>query len=534
GEGPWWHPWLCGGVPAWGNVEAASNLVSVYLPVYLLADIRSAIRIEVLGGAVTGLVGTFLLARRFTRSVALSSLVAILYMFNGRWAMQAAVGHTWHLQYGLLPWAFFFFDRSQDRDRLHNALFSAGVLALMAYWGAIYPLPQTAVFLCCYALLLALFRLSLKPIAALGLTGIFAIGLSSLKLFAILDGLKQIPRLIESRETIGLAELLVMLGDPNQRYGTRPVPVPAYNWHEWGLYVGVGGILCLALAVVFASGVREHAFKIMGLVCLLLGFGAFNPAAPWALLHKLPVFASQHVPSRYHYPMILFLSLSFAGWAGRWVEETSRRLVWLDLALLVPVAAIAADIARVSRIPFEQAFWMEKPDTILATEVFEHRTHAPVSYVRPDWAAPILLSMMANVGVIDCYGVDPHFRPGAVAADSPNYRGRAHIEGSAGEANVTTWTPNRAVVEYRGAEPGALLVYNMNYDPSWRAGGEPAINYRGRVAARLEKPADTMEFRYFPRSFRWSIPVFLATALSLTSWSVFRRRRLRAAQGGDS
>src|SRR5687768_9961908 len=54
GEGPWWHPWLCGGVPAWGYVEGAPNLVSPYLPLYLLADVRTAIRLELLGQGVLG------------------------------------------------------------------------------------------------------------------------------------------------------------------------------------------------------------------------------------------------------------------------------------------------------------------------------------------------------------------------------------------------------------------------------------------------------------------------------------------------
>src|SRR5262245_11141512 len=62
GEGPWWHPWLCGGAPAWGYVEGASNLVSPYLPLYLLADIRTAIRLEVLGQALLALGGAYLFA----------------------------------------------------------------------------------------------------------------------------------------------------------------------------------------------------------------------------------------------------------------------------------------------------------------------------------------------------------------------------------------------------------------------------------------------------------------------------------------
>ena len=49
GEAPWWHPWLCGGVPAFGYPEGATNFVSPYLPLYVFADVRTAIRLEVLG-----------------------------------------------------------------------------------------------------------------------------------------------------------------------------------------------------------------------------------------------------------------------------------------------------------------------------------------------------------------------------------------------------------------------------------------------------------------------------------------------------
>src|SRR5689334_6807940 len=48
-EGPWWHPWLCGGVPGFGYPEGGPNLVSPYLPLYLLTDVRTALRLEVLG-----------------------------------------------------------------------------------------------------------------------------------------------------------------------------------------------------------------------------------------------------------------------------------------------------------------------------------------------------------------------------------------------------------------------------------------------------------------------------------------------------
>jgi hypothetical protein len=123
--------------------------------------------------------------------------------------------------------------------------------------------------------------------------GIAAFGLAAPKLFATADQMSRIPRLIESTEVIGPGALFAMLTTPDQRYGVRSADVPAYNWHEWGIYVGAGGFAILLVAL-FARGVRGQAYKLLGLLCLVLGFGAFHPLAPWALLHRVPVFASQH------------------------------------------------------------------------------------------------------------------------------------------------------------------------------------------------------------------------------------------------
>jgi hypothetical protein len=121
--------------------------------------------------------------------------------------------------------------------------------------------------------------------------------------------------------------------------------------------------------------------------------------------------------------MVLFLGLAFAAAAARWVDPLVERRPWADALLLLPVALVAADIAHVSRVPFTEAFWMRKPDVIQPLALFEHRTNPPLRYKRPDWAPPMLLAMMANTGVIACYGLDPSFVPAAVAADDPRYRG---------------------------------------------------------------------------------------------------------------
>jgi hypothetical protein len=538
GEGPWWHPWLCGGVPAWGYVEGATNFVSPYLPLYLFADVRTAIRLEVVGQGLLGIAGTWCFAGCFTRSAALRSLLATLFVVNGRWALQAAVGHTWHLQYALLPWAFFCFERALARDRLSWAIGSGVAMALACYWGGVYPLPHTALLLAGYALVRTALERRLEPLLALLISGAVAIGLSAPKLFAVLDHMQDVPRLIDSDEVIGFSELAVMLLAPGQRYGVRPVEVPAYNWHEWGIYVGPIGLFVLVAGLIFGRERRALPYKLLGALCLVLGFGAFHRLAPWALLHELPIFASQHVPSRFHYPMLLLLGAAFVASADALFERGKRRFAWLDFALLAVVIVFAWDMARFSRTPFTQAFWMRAPKHIERAEPFEHHAHSPVQYVERDWAEPMLLAMFANTGVTRCYGVDPSFRPSAKPVGAPGYRGRAYVKLGRGaltdpatvRADVVEWTPNRAVVQVHGAAAGALVVYNMNYDPSWRVNGEPAEYAYGLVAGRARGKDDRLEFSYYPRSLAWSLPVCALTLMLC----VLRRRhfeRIRRIAG---
>src|SRR4029078_11283225 len=87
----------------------------------------------------------------------------------------------------------------------------------------------------------------------------------------------------------------------------------------------------LVLGVAFVQGRRESALKGLGILLVVLGFGAFHPHAPWTLLHAFsPVFQSQHVPSRFLYPAVLILGLVAAAGIGRAISKRERAAPWLD------------------------------------------------------------------------------------------------------------------------------------------------------------------------------------------------------------
>lgn len=503
-EFPSWNPFACGGFPAWGYVEADTIVVSPFLPAYLLLPMSIAIRVEVLGMAILGAAGAYLAASRFTESHAARALVVALWAVNGRWALQTAAGHTWHLAYAWLPFCLYFFERAREREagerpgRVVELALAGGSVAMLVYGGGIYPLPHTALALAVYASLLAVTSREIRPLTTLAIMGLLGVGLSAPKLLPLLDGFSKAPRLIESKETMDLGALVTMLTSRDQDFYSRPARVTPYGWHEWGIYVGLAGSLALLLGLLFVEGRREAALKALGVLFGVLGFGAFHPEAPWTLLHRFaPVFRSQHVPSRFLYPAVLVLALVAAAGLGRFITRRRLQAPWLDLVAAFAVMAMGIDIALVARKPMAAAMWMEVPPGIPQGRPFHFEQEPPFHYKRRDWAGPMYLAMLGNTGVINCYGTPAFDRKGAKPVTDPGYRGEVHVEGG-GEARIVAWSPNRAVIEVLGAKPGALLVYNMNYDEGWRADTGPVRPFENAVATPVPAVSSRITLSYRP------------------------------------
>ena len=525
GEGPWWHPYISGGYPAWGYVEGATNFISPYLPIYLLFPIQIAVRLETAGSAVTALVGAYLLTSRFTRSAALRALVAVLFALNGRWALQMTAGHTWHMRYALLPWVFLVFDIAVERKNLRWAVYGGMIMALMIYMGGIYPAPHTALTLGVYALVVSVLYRSMQPLWALAVVGTTAFGFAAPKLLPILDTMSRTPRTINSPETVDVHQLLVMMTEPSQPFYGKPVAVPIHGWHEYGLYIGWVGVAVLVTGVLFARRPRGQALRMAGLVAFLLGMGSFHPSAPWPLLHQLPMFSSQWVPSRYLYPMVLLLGLACVSAVGPWVDRLIGKRRWLDLIMLGPVMLVAFDLAGVARDTMSITFHLVPPAEVPQSAEFHQELHSPYQYKNPDpHADSVLLAMFANIGVVLAYGT-PLFEGGhAAARGSPEYHGEAYISDGTGEARMARWTPNSATVEVSGASPGALVVYNQNADPGWSADGRAALEWKQLVAAPAPPGGNgRVVFRYYPR--RLNLGLALGCLTALLAFGVPRARR---------
>ena len=535
GEAPLWNPYLCGGHTSWGYVEGSTNFISPYLVFYLMAPIRIALRLEVLGSALLLMTGIYLLAGRFTKSPALRCLAVALGALNGRWALQALAGHTWHLQYAWLPLALYFFDIAIVDGKRWYALWCGVVLAEMLYMGAIYPLPHTVLILVAYVVLFVIVNRTLRPVVALAIAGVSALGLSAPKLLPIVFAMMKSPRLIASTEQLSLGQLLTFFVVPhNDLLLPDPIRVPEWPWHEYGFYVGWGGVFVVFLAVALSGERRALVLKVLALLLLALSMGAFHDDAPWTLLHKLPLFSSQHVPSRFLYPGVMLLGVALAGALDGWSKRLSARFgLVAELALMIPVTCLALDIAFFGHKTMDRAFVKVIAPAIAFNPVFAQREEASQHYADkefPEQGMPVLLPMLANEGVVHCYGLPDLAYRGAVGRGMPQYRGEVYVTGGSGTVRLVEWSPNKAVVEFWNVAPEASVVYNMNYDDGWRADGARAEQVDGAVGVRPIAPNGRVVFRYFPRSLVVGIAICAATLAAIGAAAYVRRRRRRARE----
>jgi hypothetical protein len=532
---PFWNPYACGGHPNWGGFESGTTIVSPWMPFYLLMTLPHAMRVEVLGSALLSAVGAWLLASRFTRSPAIRALVVVGFAVNGRWALQITSGHTWHLAYEWTPWILYFYDRAVAADaslgppKRRWVVLAGACLALMVYMGGIYPLPETVFFVAVYGVFLAAMTRSPRPLVVGVACGVVSFGLAAPKLLPILEVLWKHPRLISSTETLSFGAFVDLLTSREQDMWGGHAGVSDYGWHEWGMYVGWAVVAALLLGLLAGRGTRESTLKWTGLLLLSLGFGSFDPHAPWPLLHRLPVFQSQHVPSRWMYPALLALLAVTAAAFERGLRRTGPLRGWIEIVLVAGVALIAYDVAKIARQPITHMFATQMPVVPESTGPFHTEQHLPMPLMyQSDWAPPSLSAEMANIGTIDC-GTFPAFHNfwrdhngnvpglGAKGVGHQAYRGEVFVEDGPGTATVTSWTPNEVTVQVHGAQPGDRVVLDQNWDSGWSASPGPAAEWHETVSTLLHDSDATIVFRYRPRTFWPGVLLFLAWGTALVA-----------------
>jgi hypothetical protein len=540
GQVPLWDPYACGGFSAWGAPESGTIVVSPLLAAYLLLPLAAALRVEIVGTLALGLAGSWLLAARFLRDPIVCAAACVVGVLSSRWALQAGAGHCWHLYYCLFPWALWAYlkaaDCAEPAARLRWLAFLAAIFAAMVYAGALYPFPHTVLALGIAAACAAWRSRSWRPLAEVAGAVLGGAALAAPKLLPVAELMSRFPRRVPSGEYQWPLEYLRTLVTGHTGSITAMVPGADWGFHEYGIYVGWLGLAWLVVGNVRAP--REAQLgdvRRVGLLLFWLSMGLFGP---WALLHLVPPFRSQHVPTRFAYPAMLLLAIvagaSLEGWLAR-LRARGWSPAVVDAGLAVAALLLIVPIARESRSCLAQGFGVHLPP-VAWRPVYEQTDVVPPDLAYPESNGPAgVMLHTAGVGAVFCgsfHGYNEvnwtrngRGRPpllGAHGRGDPEYRGEAYVDGGPGEARIERFSPNEVVVGVSGAAPGAWLVLDQNWDPGWRANGVPTEVRADLNAHRLAAGEDRVVFSYRPRTLPWGLAiagvaiVLLALALRLT------------------
>jgi hypothetical protein len=535
GRFPFWDPYGCGGAPAWGAPESGTIAASPLLAAYLTLPLGVALRLEIVASVAALVLGMRFFAARYLRHPLAIAFACVVGALNSRAALQIAVGHTWHLAYAGMPWVLGAFDRATSGDRPRRWLaLGAVVLAWMVYAGGVYPVPHTALALLGVAAFRARATRDRGPLVIAVTLGACAVLLAAPKLLPVLDTMARFPRLAQSRETVPPADWLRMFTASAADVGDHRTLGLDYMWHEYGQYVGL-----VPLAVVLWGSLRRIAdpelrsLRFAGWSFMALALGGWGP---WVLLHRLPPFASLRAPTRFTYPGLMLLAVVAAAEAERRLAAWKARP--MAVALWGAFAGSAVLVAREDARATAPWFALEAPQVPRAPRFVQY-AEVPPAYAYGDGdpespggvnGPPGLLLRRAGVGSLRCMGFpglnveaprSPDGRPlgmGARGLGDPRYRGEAWVE-PAGTADVVAWAPGEVVLSVQDAPPGARVVLDQNWDPSWTANGSATRNLDGVNMHPLAASRETVVFRYRPRTLPAGLALFACGVLFVgRSW----------------
>ncbi|MBI2188497.1 MAG: hypothetical protein HYU37_15465 [Acidobacteria bacterium] len=498
GQIPLWNPFECGGMPMLANPQ--SRWWSPFFLLHLWLGPARAMHIEIVAHIALAWLGAFVLGRAYGLSRLAAMAPAIVFAGCSSFYLHVGEGHTGWLAYAYMPWIL-------AAVALGRPFIAGLLLALAIGEGGTYAVPHTILVLGVLALYHAVTERSTRPLVDLACAGAVAVGLAAPKLLLVQDLMSRLPRLIESTESTSLFLLIEGLFSHVQDLaidvGGRP-----YRFHEYGAYISP-----IAFAAALIGIVRQRRWSMpwmlvaAGGLVLGLGYTFGGEHSPWALLHRLPIFDSQRVPSRFMLPAVL----AFGMLAGRGVDALLPRLGRDALTALLVIAAI--DAAMVGPINLRYVF----DGSVTARP----RAQSFVQY-RDESTATMYTLARANMGALTCYEpLDPE--PVPAGMNEPDYRGEQYLlEG--GTVSLVEWTPNRLVFDVASDGPNVLVV-NQNHDPSWRvvSGRGEVTAYQGLLAVRVPAGAARLVLAH---QSQWFIPgvVLAITTLFVAGPTALGRR----------
>jgi hypothetical protein len=503
---PLWNPYRCGGMPMLGHPQSA--FISPFLPLDFMFGPMVSIHLQIVLHLAIAFGGGCFLARELGMSKLGAIAAAGCFAGSSRYYIHMAAGHPDFMPYKYVPWVIGLFYLSVLRRRLTYAALSGLVMSLMYFAAGIYAVPQTALILALLAATLSLQHRSVYPLLVLALIGASTTGFAAVKLLPTLSFFGPGGRPIDPGEANHLWMFVPALFSRNQWGGQILGRLP-WGFHEYGAYIGaIFGLLGVWGIVLFPR--RGLPWLVAGIATLSLAMGYFGTYSPWAVIHKLPPFYSERIPSRF---LILF-TLAAGMLAGLGVDALGEVAEpWGMAAALMLVTLALIDGWLVSASYLHEAVSggeSPKPSSATFTQLSDPRTGGHAMYMASN----------ANTGVIACNDSIPH-KFNVRGIEDPTYRSEQYLLGD-GTVTLTRWTPNALSFGVDVLSP-TVLVVNQNYDQSWRVidGRGEVFSESGLIAVRMPAGRQNLTIAFCSRAFLLGLALSFFTVLAMLGiwWS---------------
>jgi len=515
GEAPFWNPFACG-----GNADLANPQSPALYPLFgvvLAAGVVPGLKILIWLHAVLAAFGAWLLGRVCGCGPVAAWLPAAAFGLSSAYALHLSAGHATWFAMAWLPFAFAGLRVGFERPAL--AVAGGAAAAMIVLSGNGYLFAFLLLFAALWAVMEAAARRSLRPMAAFAWLLVAAAGLAAVKLVPMAFFLEKV-RSLEVRDPSRGSLLLLwhaLLGrDQSLRAYEGIHAGQVWLWWEHGAYVGP------AIPFLAALGLTRRPRRLWPLATVAAAALAVTLGRGWGtwdLLRALPAFEPLRVPSRVIVFAVLILG-TLAGLAASDWEPRVRRALFA-----AGVAMVALDIGFVGRAAFREAFVVEPSAPVrgafrqeIARKDFQGgRDPATGRYDRA--YTDQYPRFLAGHGTVNCYD-RAHF-PARVSAAArpdgppdPGYRGEAWLTGG-GPARLTSIGGRRILIAVEPDSPGTLVV-NQNFADGWRvAGGRPATEHAGLLAADVAPQDREIVFEYTPPGLFAGAAISLATLVAL-------------------
>jgi hypothetical protein len=515
---PLWNPWTCGGTAALADPE-----FPIFTPTFLVETvfgIPAGFRLAIFLSIATTAVGTLLLCKRLSLSLAGSIIAALGVSFGSVTILELVEGHPNVLSAMWIPWIFWawfgaYRDRVFGRDPTKNTLAVGIFLALTFFQGGIYLLSYTGLVFLMMILLAKKSRLALKTTI---IGTVLALGITAIKLVPTLLWLRRYPDESYASSTYTLPWLKdILLG--RHLHGTDIIFEQTSGWHEYGAYIGIGVAILAIIGAVTGRKKRIVQGLIIGTIITIL-LSSTGPALK-NTFDQIPFIPRSNI-SRIIIFTVMSLSL-LAGFAIDYLKKIFRSKIIITLIIL----AVSLELISLSYPLSQQAFVL--PDVYPIVEP----APSPIAYTTNRYdqqgqetrTTRTYAAAKAGYGVFAyCTVLGPSAAVRTIHEEGDNKAFNIVPKKELKNATLQYWSPNKVIINTNSSEEIEVFL-NTNYAKGWYANNKPTKEEAGLVSARLPVNTNRVVFTYRPPGLYIGIFITLITIISITYILDNQRRR---------